>query len=185
VFKAGLFVQEGDSLATVEGTVCDTQGGYIRTTVANFFLRRFLGCRLKERPDITTKRFLEASESFINDQITNPELKARYQVAVLAELNANRLTITPRTFARENLETDHQQIFLAHLENAAFPDRRFEKDNHLIRTHLNRIQFAFQSGMQVFASPENMDNQLTIEELENGQTKLEITDHLTDVRGRR
>lgn len=89
VFKVGLFVQTGADLASIDGAVCDTQKSY-DGTVAHFFLEQFLGCRLREKPELTTKRFFEATERFINEQVTEPEKKAQYQVALLAELNGTR-----------------------------------------------------------------------------------------------
>jgi hypothetical protein len=58
VFKVGLFVQTGEDLASIDGAVCDTQRSY-DGTVAHFFLEQFLGCRLREKPELTTKRFFE------------------------------------------------------------------------------------------------------------------------------
>ncbi len=62
VFKVGLFVQAEAGLNSVDGWVCDTQRSY-DSTVAHFFLERFLGCRLREQPEITTQRFFWAAEN--------------------------------------------------------------------------------------------------------------------------
>jgi hypothetical protein len=185
VFKVGLFVQEGDSLSTIDGSVCDTQRGYFGTAVAHFFLSQFLGCRLKERPDVTTKQFFEATESFINERVDDPETKARYQVALLAEMNSSRVTVSPTTFALDNLTGRDRQEFLTNLEQLELSSQTFEKDTNLVRTHLARIQILFKSGITVLASPDNIGDQVTIDELENGQTKVEITDELESMRGRR
>lgn len=103
VFKVGLFVIDG-SKGKIEGAVCDRQRGY-GTMVARFFLSQFLGCRLKERPEITTKKFFDATESFINDEVVDPVKKARYQVALLAELSGTRTDVSLEGFANSNLDT--------------------------------------------------------------------------------
>ena len=51
VFKDGLFVQEGTTLESIAGLVSDTQTAqWYKSDIADFFLRRFLGCKLREEP---------------------------------------------------------------------------------------------------------------------------------------
>ena len=79
VFKAGLFaVQPSPGISfEVHGTVSDNQRGYAPLTeVADFFLRRFLGCTLVGSPDVTTKQFFQATEGFIATEVSDPETKA-------------------------------------------------------------------------------------------------------------
>jgi hypothetical protein len=181
VFKVGLFVREGDG--TIDGAVCDRQKGY-GGTVAYFFLSRFLGCRLKELPEITTKRFLEATESFINEEVADPERKASYQVALLAELNATRDSVSPEAFANNNLATEHRQAFMTHLEEAGLTAPSFVKDTNLVKPHLRRIQFTFQTGISVLTSPDNIGEQVKVQPEEDGRTRIEITDFLKNMHGR-
>ncbi|WP_298384503.1 nucleoid-associated protein [Ferrimicrobium sp.] len=184
VFKVGLFVQTGDDRDSIEGSVCDTQRGY-GGTVAHFFLEQFLGCRLREQPEITTKRFFDTTESFINDEIADPETKTRYQVALLAELNGTRDKVSIRAFANNNLDVDDRKPFMDRIEEARLPSTEFDKDNHLVRSRLRRIQIAFESGVSVLASPENIGEQVKIvTDSTNGQTTVEITDRLKRMNGR-
>ncbi len=184
VFKIGLFVRRPGDVGTIEGAVCDRQKGY-GTTVANFFLSRFLGCQLKELPEITTKRFFEAAESFINEVVTDPERKAQYEVALVAELNATRASVEPEAFASNNLATEHRQTFMTRLQEAALTAPSFVKDTNLVEPHLRRIQFTFQTGVSVLASPDHIGEQLKVGQEEDGRTRVEITDFLKDMRGRR
>jgi hypothetical protein len=57
-------------------------------------------------------------------------------------------------------------------------------DIYLVRAHLRRIEMAFESGVAVLASPENIGEQVKITELANGQTKVEVTDRLRKMTGR-
>ena len=51
VFKAALFTQHGTDLGGIEGIASDNQTARgTRFGIADFFLRRFLGCRLQEDP---------------------------------------------------------------------------------------------------------------------------------------
>jgi hypothetical protein len=175
VFKVGLFSQVGGTSGPVEGLVCDKQKGY-DTTVASFFLERFLGCQLKELPELTTKRFLEATERFIHDDVQEPEKKARYQVALAAELGSTRTTVSPQTFANNNLEADDRASFIDKVAEAGVSQPSFSKDNTLVASHLRRIQWSFSSGVAVLASPDNVGREIQLEDLDDGRTRLEVTD---------
>jgi hypothetical protein len=180
VYKVGLFVRDGDS---IEGYVCDNQKGY-GATIAHFFLDQFLGCRLLEAPEITTKRFFDTTENFINDEVSDPEMKARYQVALLAELNSTRGTVSPESFANDNLELEHRQPFMNWVGEAQLQSRGFDKDKKLISAHLKKIQILFESGVAVVTPPQRIGEQVKITDAANGQTKVEVTDQLTRVHGR-
>src|SRR5205823_671520 len=55
VFKAALFGSAG-RVEDLRGYVSDTQGGYGQeSSIAHFFLSRFLGCKPTEEPGVTTK----------------------------------------------------------------------------------------------------------------------------------
>ncbi len=182
VFKVGLFAPERSG--EVEGLVCDKQKGY-GATVAYFFLERFLGCQLKELPEVTTKRFFEATERFINDDVLEPETKARYQVALAAELGGTRTTVSPQAFANTNLEPDDRTAFMNKVAEAGVTQPSFAKDNSLVRSHLQRIQWSFRSGVAVLASPDNVGREIQLKDLDDGRTRLEVTDQLKDLHGHR
>jgi hypothetical protein len=184
VFKVGLFAHAKGASGRIAGLVCDKQNGY-GGTVAYFFLERFLGCRLKELPDLTTKRFFEATQTFINDDVDDPETKARYQVALAAELNATRTTVSPQTFANTNVDAADRTAFMNQVAQAGISQTSFAKDNGLVASHLRRIQWSFTSGVAVLASPDNVGNEVQVENLPDGRTRLEVTDELKDLRGHR
>jgi 37-kD nucleoid-associated bacterial protein len=84
LFKASAFRMPGASLDTLEGIASDDQRGYNPTTeVATFFLARFLGARLRTAPDVATKSFFESTQNWIETKVTEPEKKARYEIALL------------------------------------------------------------------------------------------------------
>lgn len=183
VFKVGLFAR-GHAAGEVEGLVCDKQKAY-GATVAYFFLERFLGCQLKELPELTTKRFFEATERFINENVLEPETKARYQVALAAELGGTRTTVSPQAFANTNLEPDDRAAFMESVAESGVTQPSFAKDNSLVASHLRRIQWSFQSGVAVLASPDNVGREIQLEDLDDGRTRLEVTDQLRDLHGHR
>lgn len=185
VFKVGLFSRSGDTPRSDHGLVSDNQRGYYAAAgIADFFLRQFLGCKLKERPAVTTKRFFDTTEKFINEEVTDPVEKTQLQTAVLAELASNRPVIHPADFADNHLRTDRRQAYLAYLDAASVPVREITKDNELISSHLRKVQMRFASGISVVAPPESFDQHLTVQPLADGQTSVEIRDRLEAIKGR-
>lgn len=186
VFKVGLFVQMDTTLESIEGAVSDNQRGYYPTTeVADFFLRKFLGCNLREAPEVTTKRLFHATEGFIHEEVTEPEVKACYEIALLAELGSQARTFDPRAFARRHLRVEDRQKYVDYLGNAAVAPQPFDKDISLIETRLKRIQLEFQSGIAVLGSPETFQEHVRMTDLDDGRTRLEIEDRVKRLQGRR
>lgn len=183
VYKVGLFVRSGARPGLIEGLVCDKQKGY-SGGVAHFFLEQFLGCQLTELPQITTKRFYDAVETFINEDVGEPEVKAQTQIALLATMNGTQGTVSVRLFAQEHLGVQYRQLFMERMTRAHLPQTGFDKDLHLIRNHLRRIQMAFQSGVAILASPDSIGHQVKITDLPDGRTKVEVTDHMRQVSGK-
>lgn len=184
VFKIGLFVLEGQAIGDLQGIVSDKQRGYQpRTEIADFFLSRFLGCQLEEQAEVTTKRFFTAAQEFINEQVTDPERKARYQLALLSELGSNRGTVRVAAFAASHF-SDHDRIaFVQRMDREGIP-RVVDKDTSRIQSQLQRIQMDFDSGILVISPQEAFDDHVVIEELGGGDTRVSIRDRLTRVKGR-
>jgi hypothetical protein len=120
---------------------------------------------LKETPELTTKRFWEITEQYINEQIEDPELKGKYLV---------------NTF-----KTQDRAPLLALQAGAGIPTTAFPKDTALILSQLKRLQSSFKSGISVLASPQHLGNELAVSETDDGRTRLEVTDDLTNINGHR
>ncbi len=186
VFKAGLFVGHAPGPDGVEGVASDTQRGYRpKTEVADFFLKKFLGCTLLDAPDVTTKKFFTAAEGFINEKVTDPFLKARYQIALLAEMNDSRSSVRVKQFAQSHLRVPDRQRFVSHLREQGVAKAVIQKDVSLIAPQLHRLQISFQSGIAVLASPSSFDAHVKMEKLGSGKTRLQIEDTVKEVHGRR
>jgi hypothetical protein len=183
VFKVGLFAPSSDS-GGIEGLVSDTQKG-AGTTVAFFFLSQFLGCRLKEVPEVTTKRFFDATAKFINEDVDDPREKARYQVALVAELQNAHRSISPEGFANTNVATDDRPRFLERVAEEGVTARSFVKNASLVEPILHKIQWIFEGGISVMAPPSQVGEQLQVDARDDGRTRMEIVDKLRDVKGHR
>jgi hypothetical protein len=185
VFKVGLFIQNGHTLASIEGAVSDNQRGYYAgTEVADFFLRRFLGCRLKEDADVVTKKVFQVAEQFIHENVAEPETKAKYELALISELSNQEATFHPRVFAERNLDVDDRQPFIQAMAAGGVQARPIEKDTSLIATHLRRIHIELQSDIAILAKPNAFQEHVRMTELDNGETRFEIQDRVKRIQGK-
>jgi hypothetical protein len=182
VFKVGLFGIATDG--KIRGLVCDKQG-IGTTTVAYFFLQTFLGCILVETPELTTQRSWEVAQQFINEDVDDPEVKGRYQAALAVEMNANRTSVSLEDFADNYFNEGDRASFIEREQAAGVPTTSFPKDTKLIEPQLRRVQWSFQNDISVIAGPEAVGNQLNVEQLSDGRTRLEVLDNLKDVKGHR
>lgn len=186
VFKVGLFWQPGQELADIDGKVADTQRGYVpRTEVADFFLRKFLGCELLIAPEVATSRFLVAGQTFINDQVGDDVRKAQYQMALLSELSSQVGSVDPRRFAREHLEVEDQNEFVSSLAAMGAPTVAFPKSLKLVEAQVRKIQLSFESGIMLLAPTDVAEDHIAMTGLGDGRTRVEFEDKLKNVRGKR
>ncbi len=184
VFKVGLFVQEGEGLETIRGKVSDKQRGLRpRTEVAEYFLKDFLGCRLRQAPEVVTSHFFQTSQAFFEEQVEDAATKARYQIGLIATLGDQEAVVRPREFATRHLDTRDRRRYLDALEAAQVPTTEFYKENNLISNQLKKIQWAFESGVILLAPPETIENgrNLSISSLGDDRTRVVIEDRLKSV----
>lgn len=186
VFKASLFTVADGAPATIDGLLSDDQRGYDpHTEVAQFFLRRFLGCRLKTADDVATKMFFETTQEWINEQVDDDARKARYEVALLAQMNAPSVTITPKTFADESLEVDDRTPYRNFLVERAAPVTRFDKDVRLVERRIAQMTLATHNGIRISGTQEAIDERVSVNPEGAEEPVIEVRDRLKDVRGGR
>jgi hypothetical protein len=155
VYKVALFVGEEIENDILHGVVVDRQ--MAGSSLAQFFLTTFLGCQLAERADLLTERFYNGTQSYING-ITDPEKKARYEVALLSEMQSQGETLSFLEFASHHLDVEDRDEFAHSLRGSGVPARTFTKDNKLIRNKISKIKLNTEAGVTVLAPPETLDN---------------------------
>lgn len=186
VFKASLFVVTDGATNAIDGLVSDDQRGYDpHTEVAQFFLRRFLGCCLKTANDVATKAFFETTQEWINKEVDDDATKARYEVALLAHVNAPSATITPKTFADDNLDVADRKPYKDYLAEREAPTTTFDKDARLIERRIAQMTLATQSGIRISGTREAIDERVTVNPQGSEDPVIEVRDRLKDVRGGR
>ena len=186
VFKVGLFLEPPQASEAIAGLVSDKQRGYAPTNeVADFFLKRFLGCTLRLAPEVMTRRLFDAAEKFINESVQAPDDKARYQIALMAELGSQEAQFRPRRFAEHQLEVQHRQPFIAALAAEQVPANVVQKDTKLVESQLRRLRMDFDSGVLLIVPPAAVGEQVQVTELDDGRTHVDIRDRLKQVGGKR
>ena len=182
VFKAGVFALGADG--TIEGVVSDEQRGSRQDEVATFFLNRFLGCQLRVSPKAATKAFFVGAVDWVNTYVHDPDAKARYMFAVLAELNSQERDIDPTEFARRTIDVDRRDSFLRHIAANDVPPTLFEKDVALIKSQLKGMRIDIENGIFVFVPPGQNDKVTFEGATVNDAPKTIIEGALKGFRGR-
>ncbi|GAA4581130.1 hypothetical protein GCM10023176_61630 [Micromonospora coerulea] len=183
VYKVGLFAASGILDGVLHGWAADKQmtGG----KVAVFFLKRYLGCEHLEEPKELTRRFYERSQEWINKAVENPTTKARYAIAVVAELQSQRDTISVGSFATVHLEVGDRDSYVKYLQDHGVPRATFDKSVTLVESHLEKLQVAFGNGAVVaFPVAALEDQSVVIEAMADSQTRLSITGEMREVKGK-
>lgn len=181
VFKTGLFWPADDGAA---GLVCDMQlGRDLARDVANFFLQKFLGCRLADEPAIVTKRFWDTAERFINEQVADPIRQTTYLLALTTEMTSQKNDVSPRGFVAEHVESGDRDRFNTFMSEAGL-DTPFIKDTRKITGRIERVQYEFASGIRLTGPVDEVRERVMLERGEGGQTRVEFEDHLKGVHGK-
>lgn len=181
LFKIVMFYKSDDN---VLGVLSDPQNGSSDSNVADFFLKDFLGCMITDDPQIQTKKFSEITQKYINDNLNSPEQKGAMLNHLISELTSQNRRINPAEFARRALPVDERDDFVQYIRDNGITVGNFTKNCSLIQSKLNKIQYDFASGISVFGSKEAIESKSRIDDLDNGEMKIEITDRLKQVRAK-
>lgn len=180
ILKAGAFVLNGTTVNSLDGRVADDQRGPgYGSDVASFFLGQFLGCKLRVEPRIAMRDVFTATEEFINEAVPDPERKAKYTLALLAEVHAPASDLRPRSFSEQFFERDDQTPYRNFLkEREIDPDQPVKKDLSLIENRINRVKMETEEGLMLFGRAD-----LISERVDVSQDQIVIRDHVVKARG--
>lgn len=176
VYKVALFPKNQVGPTIFGGELVDRQvQGH---GVAHYFISDFLGCDYTQRADVLTENFHNATQQYV-DSITDPAKRARYQVALLSEMQSHSEDLSAVTFARTYLDVDDRDPYVAQMHSAAIP-LTFKKDIGLVRTRLEKVLMEFENGSLVLVPPAELGDGGSVDVVdgENGRTRVRITDRL-------
>ena len=182
LFKIGLFFNEGLEELGYEGKICDNQLSFIpHREVAAFFLTSFLGCRLGGDPRVETKEFFTVSQEYFKEKIEDPIVQMKYNLHLLSYISNERGVINPRSFARANIGTTHQQQYINHLEENGIKIADIIRDTSLIEHKINKMILEFENGIKIIGSQENFDEKVSLEAMEDGRTRAEVVSRMKNI----
>lgn len=152
VFKAGVFWMDADALV---GHVSDEQQGD-PVDIADYFLGRFLGCRLARRPAVLTRTFYDVVAAFISDHVAEQNKKLEYQDALNTEISSNRAKIDPIQFVQDHFDEEHRVPLLDAFTTAEVPEQSFYKDDSTLGTRLKKSRWRTSSSITISGSIQDM-----------------------------
>jgi hypothetical protein len=183
LFKVGFFTKKTDG--HIHAEVSDTQTGFQSDRpMADFYLKQFLGCIYCSDPIMVTQSFYSAAEKFI-DSVKDPLLKTKYELALISDLASADATMDPRNFAQRHMDPVDQDMFIAAIRVEGSPTTTFRKDTQAIRNRIQKIQYDFAGGVSVLGSPEAIESTTELQSLQDGRSRLIVTDELRRTKGRR
>lgn len=183
VFKAALF-RINPETKEEEGLASDAQRPYRPTVeIADFFLSRFLGCRLREEPKVMTRRIYDATERFINEAVKDPRDQANYQIALMVEMNSNKTHFRAQDFGRETMNTRDSDSYRAALQQQGLPTGSIRKDLGLVAAKLARVQIDFDSGITLFGPRAEMEGRVKVSP-KGESAEVSFTDAIKKIHGR-
>jgi hypothetical protein len=98
LFKNALFVRTGPHDGNFSALAVDNQRSFAATVAMAQFWQKFLGCKLREEPRITTKKFYEASVAYLNRYISDPVEMTQIYEHIVSELSSQKPTLSPKSF---------------------------------------------------------------------------------------
>jgi len=164
LFKNALFLRTGPHEQNFAAIACDNQRSFAATVAMAQFWQKFLGCRLREEPRITTKNFYEAAVQFINTKISDPVEMTDIYEHIVSELKSQKHTLSPKAFIEDYIPAPHRQAFEDHLIERHVTLQQFTVDNTEIARRLKRRTYYTSKGASVTIPAEEPDLQVLIDE---------------------
>jgi len=163
VFKVAVFPRTA-SLSDLSAVVSDHQRDEKSwgSEVADFFLR-YLGCRLRDTADRSTKAYVEAFEAFVNT-IDDEEKRTRYMLHGLSDLTSPATDINPKQFADTYFDPKDADAFKAQI---ALPDGSLPiipKDTSLIENKVRNVMAEFTGGLRLVGPKQAIEDSLRQED---------------------
>jgi hypothetical protein len=181
VYKIGAFHEIAND-ERLTGYVADAQQSY--RGVASYFLAEVLGCRFMEASDVATERLYKSIQKFIAKR-DDAEKAARYEVALLSEMQSQRLNLSVANFAQLHIDLDDRDEFDRFLIDQGVDSGPFTKDVTLIASQIVRVKIQTARNASIFVPPDMYsDGSLTVTQSEaTDASDILITDRVTSFAG--
>lgn len=181
VFKIALFAASGVLDGALHGQVVDAQMD--GAGIANFFLQ-LLGCSLSQRSQELTEQFFDTTQNWLNSgAVSDPEVRAKLEIALITEMGNEARQINPMIFAATHVPTSLRDNFADALTAGGVSATSFKKELDLIQSRIKRVQIETISGVLVLAPPDKLSDG-TVAVSNEGSGSVKINDGIKRVSGR-
>ena len=169
VFKIAIFPASGIKGGRLSGQIVDVQvRGH---EAAHYFLNDYLGCNFSQRAEEVTELFSDAATAIINSTtIPDAEKRARYTVALSAELQSQSKDLNVTSFALNHLDPEDRSAFIAEMQSKGVPAGPIKKNTALIESRLKRVQIETAHDVFIMAPPSRLeDGTVTVQPTSTGE----------------
>jgi len=173
LFKGAVFLPAEDG---VEALGADLQV----PGIADFFLEDFLGFRLVETAAVTTERLLDAGERWIAG-LPDPEKQARYEIALLAQLQSAQRRMNLPAFAQASIDVNDRQGFREAVQAGGVRWGTFQMDTTAVESRIKRVAYSFASGIKLVGKRDAMEAHVRVERAGESRARVTVEDELDRV----
>lgn len=201
VFKVGVFRlappddpgaeadggENSEATLVTDGIVADMQTGLgFDRVVADFWLRKYLGCELVDVPEVHTKRVFDVLQAWANHAIEDGSTRVEVEEAIFTSFLAPKATFNPTEFRDEYVPEEYRDSLDRYMQEADVPTTSFNKDRELIDGKLKRLVIELGDDVRVLAPPAMLKTgKLVVDTVEDeaGDTTVTVKGPLKKVHG--
>jgi hypothetical protein len=148
IYKIAVLSKAASSTGQLAGTLADEQNG---AGQAAYYLRTFLGMKLREEPPVLTEQYMERMGAVVNKSTMPVDKKVDAQMALLAGLKSNAPDIDAQRFIREFIPVEYHSQIRDLAQQAEVPLVRFAKDVSRVSSRLVRVRIDMSNDVYVIA----------------------------------
>lgn len=178
LFKIGVFYKESDD--SYGGTICDNQLT-TKGSVADFFLRGFLGCKLNADYAIETKNFFNHSIGFFKNNIEDPLIQNQYKLHLQSYISSQSKILNIRGFASTYLNTEDRNDYEKYLHDEKEIPIQILKDITYIELDIKKHLYEFENGIRIIGTNNDFEENVKLRSLENGDTRATVESRLQNI----
>lgn len=182
IYKVAMIINRKDFNVHFDGKLMDYQIDMkSKREVSTWFMDKFLGCVAFEDPKITTQKFYNLTRSFI-DTLEEPIQRTKYLQDLNSYVQKNSNTLSAKEFANDYItETSQKSAYESFLKSKSFTFSSFIKDLSQIDNQVKKIMVTFENGISIVGTKGTLDDKVTFEKMDSGETRAEITSKIKKV----
>jgi hypothetical protein len=182
LFKIAVFCNEPCAIFPNAGKICDNQlsNGQVRQ-VADFYLKKFLGCDLSMDPRVETKRFFDSTQKFIQENVSDPLRQTNYNLHLTSYLSNQSKTISATKFAAASLESPDRHPYIQYLKANDVRTGNIPKNTSLIENKLKKMVLEFENGIKIVGDQDGFSKKVKLKKSAAGKTRAEIVARIKNV----